>query len=135
MSIAIIQSALEKRLLTLAPQLPTAWQNEVFKPTTGQPWQRVDHLINAPRDMALERTLRMDRGIFQVTAYYPIGTGRLAAMQRAELIRDHFAPVLMLTEGAVRVDIVDTPRIASPMPDEAWWAVPVSVYWSAFIAT
>ena len=41
----------------------------------------------------------------------------------------------MLTEGAVRVDIVDTPRIASPMPDEAWWAVPVSVYWSAFIAT
>lgn len=134
MSIAAIQSALEKRLLALAPQLPTAWENVTFTPPSSM-WQRVNHLINVPRDLALERTLRMDRGIFQVTVHAPIGTGRLAAMQRAELIRDHFAPVMMLTEGAVRVDIVDTPRIASPMPDEAWWAVPVSVYWSAFIAT
>lgn len=134
MSIALIQSALEKRLLTLTPQLPTAWENVTFTPPSSM-WQRVNHLINVPRDLALERTLRMDRGIFQVTVHAPINTGRLAAMQRAELIRDHFAPVLMLTEGAVRVDIVDTPRIASPMPDEAWWAVPVSVYWSAFIAT
>lgn len=134
MSIALIQSAMEKRLLALAPQLPTAWENVTFTPPASM-WQRVNHLINAPRDMALERTLRMDRGIFQVTVHAPINTGRLAAMQRAELIRDHFAPVLMLTEGVVRVDIVDTPRIASPMPDEAWWAVPVSVYWSAFIAT
>lgn len=134
MSIAAIQSALEKRLLALTPQLPTAWENVTFTPPSSM-WQRVNHLINVPRDLALERTLRMDRGIFQVTVHAPINTGRLAAMQRAELIRDHFAPVLMLTEGAVRVDIVDTPRIASPMPDEAWWAVPVSVYWSAFIAT
>lgn len=134
MSIASIQSALEKRLLTLTPQLPTAWENVTFTPPSSM-WQRVNHLINVPRDLALERTLRMDRGIFQVTVHAPINTGRLAAMQRAELIRDHFAPVLMLTEGAVRVDIVDTPRIASPMADEPWWAVPVSVYWSAFIAT
>lgn len=134
MSIAAIQSALEKRLLALAPQLPTAWENVTFTPPSSM-WQRVNHLINVPRDLALERTLRMDRGIFQVTVHAPINTGRLAAMQRAELIRDHFAPVLMLTEGAVRVDIVDTPRIASPMADEPWWAVPVSVYWSAFIAT
>ena len=134
MSLTLIQAALEKRLLTLAPNLPTAWENVTFTPPSSM-WQRVNHLINVPRDMALERTLRMDRGIFQVTVHAPINTGRLAAMQRAELIRDHFAPVLMLTEGAVRVDIVDTPRIASPMPDEAWWAVPVSVYWSAFIAT
>lgn len=134
MSIAIIQSALEKRLLTLTPNLPTAWENVTFTPPSSM-WQRVNHLINVPRELALERTLRMDRGIFQVTVHAPINTGRLAAMQRAELIRDHFAPVLMLTEGAVRVDIVDTPRIASPMPDEAWWAVPVSVYWSAFVAT
>lgn len=134
MSLALVQSALEKRLLTLAPNLPTAWENVTFTPPSSM-WQRVNHLINVPRDLALERTLRMDRGIFQVTVHAPINTGRLAAMQRAELIRDHFAPVLMLTEGAVRVDIVGTPRIASPMPDEAWWAVPVSVYWSAFVAT
>ena len=134
MSIAIIQSALEKRLLTLTPNLPTAWENVTFTPPSSM-WQRVNHLINVPRELALERTLRMDRGIFQVTVHAPINTGRLSAMQRAEMIRDHFAPVLMLTEGAVRVDIVGTPRIASPMPDEAWWAVPVSVYWSAFIAT
>lgn len=134
MSIAAIQSALEKRLLALAPQLPTAWENVTFTPPSSM-WQRVNHLINVPRDLALERTLRMDRGIFQVTVHAPINTGRLAAMQRAELIRDHFAPVLMLTEGAVRVDIVDTPRIASPMADEPWWAVPVSIYWSAFVAS
>lgn len=134
MSLQNIQAALEARLLALTPQWPTAWQNLAFEPQTGVPWQKVDHLINTTRDLDLERTLRKEQGILQVTVYCPINTGRLAALQRAELIRDHFAPVLMLTEGAVRVDIVDTPRIASPMADEPWWAVPVSVYWQAFIA-
>ena len=85
MSIALIQSALEKRLLALPPQLPTAWENVTFTPPSSM-WQRVNHLINVPRELALERTLRMGRGIFQVTVHAPINTGRLAATQRAELL-------------------------------------------------
>lgn len=133
MSLQNIQAALEARLMALAPAWPTAWQNLAFEPQTGVAWQKVDHLINTTRDIALERTLRKEQGIFQVTVYCPINTGRLAALQRAELIRDHYAPIQRLSDGGVYVDVVDTPRIASPMADEPWWAVPVSILWSAFI--
>lgn len=71
----------------------------------------------------------------QIGVFCPADTGRVTAMQRAELIRAQFAPVQQLTEGAVRVEIIDTPRIASPMPDGGWWMVPVSVNWLAFIPT
>ncbi|MBS0227670.1 MAG: DUF4128 domain-containing protein [Proteobacteria bacterium] len=133
MSLHLIQTALEKHLIALAPALPTAWPNKTFTPATGTPWQRVDHLTNAPLDMTMERSMHQERGILQISLFYAVNTGRVAAMQRAELTRAHFAPVQYLTEDSVKVEIGDTPRIASAMQDADWLMVPVSVYWGAFI--
>lgn len=133
MSILAIQTALEKHLLTLTPAIATAVENKTFAPVTGQPYQRLNHLLNTPADMGMERTLRAERGIFQVSLCYPLDAGRVPAMQRAEAIKALFAAGLSLYEGAVRVDIERTPSIAGGMVDEGRWMLPVSVYWQAFI--
>lgn len=135
MSIALIEAVLEKRLLSMTPAIATAVENKAFTPVDGVPYQRLHHLLNTPVDMDLERSLVQERGIFQVSLYYPLDSGRVPAMTRAQAIRNHFKPVQYLYEGAVRVEINDTPRIGGGMPDGDRWQVPVSIPWIAFIAT
>ena len=134
MSIVLIQSALEKKLAALAGALPTAYENEVFVPVTGQPYQKVFLLVNTPVDYALTADMVEQRGLFQVTLLFPLGTGRGAAQSRAQAIATHFKPVQVLTEGAVKVQINSTPRIGDGMVDDDRWAVPVKVLWRSFSA-
>lgn len=82
--------------------------------------------------MDLERSTVQERGIFQVSLFFPLDAGRVPAMARAQAIRDHFKPVQHLYEGAVRVEINDTPAISSGMVDGPWWMLVVSVRWISF---
>ncbi len=135
MSLQLIQAALEAKLATLTPAMATAYENTSFTPVTGTPYQRVNMLINRPVDHALTLDVTEDRGIFQVSLFYPQGSGRGAAQARAELIRTLFAPPLTLTNGAVKVHITQTVQIGSGMPDADRWMVPVSIYWQSFKTT
>lgn len=130
MSVPSICAALEKKLALMAA-MPTAFENVTFTPTPGTPYQRVNHLINAPIDHTLAADLTELRGLMQVTLCYPLGAGRGAAQTRAQAVADHFAPVQYLTEGAVRVDLIHTPRIASGLVDGDRYCIPVTVAWSA----
>jgi hypothetical protein len=127
-----IQAALERHLMALAPQFPTAFENLEFTPATGQAFQRVHMLINAPVDHAVTLDVLEQRGVFQVSLFYPLNAGRLAAQQRATAIAEHFAPPQTLAEQGVKVDLLSTARIASGMPDGDRWHVPVSIYWRSF---
>ena len=133
MSILAIQAALEKHLLVMTP-IATAFENKVFGPQTGVPYQRIAHLLNNPRDVSIERDLVRLLGVFQVSLFYPLDGGRVPAMERAEAICAQFAPVLLLQEGGVTVEIDDTPSIAGAMSDGDRWHVPVSINWSSFVA-
>lgn len=134
MSILKIQAALEKHLLSITPALATAVENKTFTPTANVPYQRISHLINDPVDVTLKRDTVQKRGILQVSLYYPLNAGRVPAMTRAELIAAHFAPVQLLAEDGVSVEIVDSPRIAGGMASDDRWFVPVSIRWQAFIS-
>lgn len=134
MSITSIQAALEKRLLLITPAIETAVENKSFTPKTGVPYQRLHHLLNNPVDMDMERSTVQERGIFQVSLFYPLDGGRVPAMTRAQAIRAQFKPLLTLTEGGLRVLIKDTAKIGSGSPDGDRWHVPVSVYWQSFAA-
>jgi hypothetical protein len=129
MSISAIQAALEKHLATLTPPLATAYENTAFAPVTGTPYQRVHMLVNRPVDRSLSNDMKEERGIFQVSLFFPQGQGRGAAQQRAQAIQDLFAPVQFLTEGTTTVSIYDPPHIAGGSPDGDRWHLPVSVYW------
>lgn len=134
MSSQLIQAALETRLATLTPALATAYENTVFTPVTGIPYQRINMLVNRPVDHALTMDVTEERGIFQVSLFYPQGTGRGAAQARAELIKALFKPPLALINGAVKVELVKTVHVGGGMPDGDRWMVPVSIYWQSFQA-
>lgn len=134
MSSQLIQAALETRLATLTPALATAYENTVFTPVTGVPYQRINMLVNRPVDHALTMDVTEERGIFQVSLFYPQGTGRGAAQARAELIKALFKPPLALINGAVKVELVKTVHVGGGMPDGDRWMVPVSIYWQSFQA-
>lgn len=134
MSSHLIQAALETRLATLTPALATAYENTVFAPVTGVPYQRINMMVNRPVDHALTMDVTEERGIFQVSLFYPQGTGRGAAQARAELIKALFKPPLALINGAVKVELVKTVHVGGGMPDGDRWMVPVSIYWQSFQA-
>jgi hypothetical protein len=134
-SIALIQAAFEQRLETLTPAVATAYENVTFSPVAGQPYQRINMLVNRPVDHAVTLDVTEERGIFQVSLFYPQGTGRGASQARAELIKALFKPPLTLTNGAVKVDINKTVHVGGGMPDGDRWMVPVSIYWQSFQAT
>lgn len=137
MSILKICALLETKLQALSPQLPTVFENQEFTPTAGVVYQRVNHLINTPRDLAITLDLLEWRGILQVMVCAPLPApgvqgGRGPAQARAQLIADHFAPPQTLAGTGVRIDLLKTPAIASGFKADERWCVPVSIPWSAF---
>ena len=132
MSIPKICALLEQRLQALSPQLPTVFENQEFTPTPGVIYQRVNHLINTPRDLAVTLDVLEWRGIFQVMVCAPLGKGRGEAQARAQAIADHFNPPQSLMTAGVKVDLLKTPAIATGFKADERWCVPVSVTWSAF---
>ncbi|MBK7822932.1 MAG: hypothetical protein IPJ61_18280 [Tessaracoccus sp.] len=134
MSIATIRAALESRLNGMASPLPSAWENVSYTPITGVPWQRVNLLVNDPVDYAVSSDVVEQRGILQVTLYFPAGAGSAAAAARAQAIADRFAPVQTLISGATKVEILRTAHIAGGQVVDEWWCVPISIYWRSFTA-
>ena len=135
MTLFLIQAVLEQRLATLTPAMATAYENATFTPVTGTPYQRINMLVNRPVDHAVTMDVTEQRGIFQVSLFYPQGTGRGFAQARAELIKALFKPPLTLTNGGVKVEINKTVHIGGGMPDGDRWMVPVSIYWQSFQTT
>lgn len=131
MSQYLIQGALEKRLSLLTPALDTAWENKPFTPVDGQPYQRAFFIPNSPIDHGIAFDVKEWRGLFQVSLMYPLGTGRGAAQQRAELLAAHFAPYQELISGDMKTMVFASPDIGAGFPDETRWVVPVTIYWRA----
>lgn len=131
MSIANISAALEKKLAALGA-FATAAENVVFTPVNGVPYQILNLLINNPVDHAVNFDITEQRGIFQISLMYPLGTGRGAAQARAQAIADHFKPAQDLVEAGTKVEIRQTVKIGQGYEDEGRWRVPVSVYWNSF---
>ena len=132
MSVQKIQSALEKHLATMAGNLPTAFENEPFTPPTGQPYQRIYLLVNTPVDHAVTMDVTEQRGLFQVSLYFPEGAGRGAAQAYAEALAQHFKPVQTLANGALKVELASTVQVGSGSQDDGCWSIPVKVRWRSF---
>lgn len=121
-----MRQLLESRLNAIAGALPTAWQNAPFTPTIGTPFQRTAILPITPDNSVMGQHYYLEQVILQVVLCYPENTGSLAAMTRAEALRDWFKRGTSLV-GAITVIIKDTPSIAPAMSDVGWYMVPVSI--------
>lgn len=132
MSELAIQSALEQHLDALGP-FATAWENTGFVPVDGVPFQRVNMLPVSPEDDVIGREMVKLRGLLQVTLCYPAGKGRGEVQARVDALRAHFAPPLTLTNGGIKVQVVDTARVSAGFADGGRWCVPVTIPWHSFV--
>lgn len=118
MSQQVIRGALQTRLKTLGWADQTAWENRKFTPTAGVPYQRVTTLFAEPNNLGLGETA-LERGVFQVTLAYPVGSGIGASTARAEAIRDAF-PKNLTIDGKVKVARAPEITRLGVDKDEAW---------------
>ncbi len=128
-----IRKALELRLAAMSPALATAWENVSYVPVQGTPYQRVTLLPAAPDNSVLGCAYRREVGILQVSLFYPINTGSIAAQARAEAVRSHFPRGLTLSNGGTNVLVTHTPSKAVAMQEGDRYVVPVSIRYQAEI--
>lgn len=134
MSLEIIRKALEKRLATLTPVIAIAYENAAFTPSFGVPYLRVNLLPNTPDNSIMGQATYFERGIFQVTACYPLNAGTANAGDKAQAIRNHFKRGVTMVESGVTVIVTNTPKVAPALIDGDRYSVPISIEYQAQIS-
>jgi hypothetical protein len=117
MSVLAIRQALEEKLKAVIPVLPTAWEHRKYTPDLRKPYQAAYILWADPENPEIGNNMYRQRGIFQVSLFYPIGIGSSEIETRADLLRSTFYRGLTLTEDSINVVIATTPAI-SQQPNE-----------------
>lgn len=111
MAIIEIKRAAERKLNALTPVVQTAWEGVSFNPPDGL-YQRVQFTIQSPDDPVLGTGFHRERMTMQVFVVGAANKGTSEVINRAELIRNHFAKGLTLQEGNIRIHVLSTPQIA-----------------------
>ena len=111
MAIIEIKRAAERKLNALTPVVTTAWEGISFDPPIGL-YQRVQFTIQTPDDPVFGTGFHRERMQMQVFVVGAANKGTSEVINRAELIRNHFAKGLVLQEGNVRIHVLRTPQIA-----------------------
>jgi hypothetical protein len=111
MAIIEIKRAAERKLNALTPAVSTAWEGVSFNAPNGL-YQRVQFTIQSPDDPVLGTGFHRERVTMQVFVVGAANKGTSEVINRAELIRNHFAKGLVLQEGNVRIHVLTTPQIA-----------------------
>lgn len=133
-----IWQALKARVSTLTGYT-FAWPMVPFEPGLT-PYVEIAHLPNrnvrpfTASDEPMERP-----GILQLTLVWPVaqvgtGLGKVhpdTLIQRAGEIAAHFNTDRCMTFQGVRARVTKAPDVARPIRDEAYWRVPVSVFYEA----
>jgi len=106
-----IKRAAERRLNALTPTVTTAWEGVSFTPPNTI-YQRVQFTLQTPDDPVLGTGFHRERMTMQVFVVGAANKGTSEVINRAELIRAHFAKGLVLNEGSVKIHVLRTPQIA-----------------------
>lgn len=129
-----VKKALRQALVAF-DTFPTQWENDLFKPTDGVAYQKVNFVIAEPQNPEMAGTFYIEQGFMQVMLFYPVGTGEGAADIRAQALRDYFKNGLPFTADGINVTINRTPYIAQGATDGNRYAVPVKIRFFANNAT
>lgn len=134
MSIVAIRAALETKLNALTPAISTAWENVIFTPVNGVPYQKVDLMIADNKDLVVSDSSFLVVGFMQVLLVYPIGSGVKSSTIRADLICNHFKRGLQLTNGGYIVEVNKSPRVSPAYIDGAYYKMPITISFKCFIS-
>jgi len=132
MSATKVRAALETALAAMSPAVSTAFENKVFDPVPGTPYQRVNLLAAEPLNEEMTASYT-ERGFMQVTLCYPADKGPGPATARAELIRDTFWRGASFVASGVTTRIIRTPEIRPAFNDGDRFCVPVRIRFEASV--
>lgn len=135
---AKITEALFTRLaaLSLSPALSVAYPNVPFPapPAVDRPDTYLQaSILRAPTQGVGIAAWDEHAGILQIDVVYKPQDGELKPLQIADSVAAWFARGTRLINGAVQVDVYETPQIASLMADGDRMRIPVSVRYRSFI--
>ena len=100
-----------------------------FVPTPGVSYLDARPLLRAePEQFGLDyRNVAIHRGIFQVDAVVPDGSGEGPGLRLTKLVADRFAIGTRLVAAGLNLEIVGKPAIAAAVKDAPWVRFPVSI--------
>lgn len=122
-----VRELLEVRVNTVSGGIKTAFENLVFTPNNGVPWQKVEVLWARTDNPTMGDGFRRLQGILQVMLAFPQNAGVPAATEQAALLILGFKRGTTMIDGTTRVLIDASPWISKGMPDGAWQKTPVSI--------
>lgn len=130
MSQAIIRQALETKLNTWAaaqtPSIPVAWENVPFTPPSTR-YIRSNILPAPTTSGTLARTHVRYSGILQVTLVMPNNSGPSAADALIDSLRTAFDPALLITQGAIKIYVIEPASPSPPLQEQDRFIIPVSI--------
>lgn len=126
MSNAAISLALETALVATSGSISTAWENVDFTPPDAG-YQVATVMFAEPENPALGAAFFRQRGYLQVQLRYPLGTGKQAAVTRAEALRAAFNRGLSFTASGITVVMEKTPEIGTGYTEDNRFVVNVKM--------
>ena len=133
MSLLSIKAALEVRLKAISSPLATAWENSPFDAPSGKPYQAVHFMPTPPENPTMGDSFRRERGIMQVTLYYPQSGGAGTAVSKAVALQEWFPRGSTYVANGITTTIERTPEIGGGRIVGDRFAVPVSIRYYANI--
>lgn len=107
-----IKKALETRLLSISPTVPTGFEGVDFNPPKEM-YQFCQVVIRPPTDPVFGKGYYRENVQFQIFVSIPQGKGTGEALSRAELIRNTFQKGTTILEGGVQISVLETPHVGS----------------------
>lgn len=104
------KKACERRLATLSPSLPTAYENVKFVPPSTM-YLRTQFTVQEPEDPVFGRGYYRELMTFQVFVCEELNKGTTNAQTIAESIRSLFAKGTTLAEDGYMCHVLQTPQI------------------------
>lgn len=118
--------AVERRLNTLSPSIPTSYENVSFTPPASM-YLRTQFTIQSPDDPTFGKGYYRERITFQVFICEELNKGTSNAQSKAEAIRSLFSKGTVLVEDNYRINILTTPQIAGSVGTTDRLVIPILI--------
>lgn len=130
---AQIGAALKAKLaaLSFAPPIPVAWPNRDFTPAGFR--YIAAQIDGLPNDRLTISGHHRISGVLIIGVVIPAGGGTGEADGIADAVAAHFPCDLRLTIASGALRITQEPSIRSGFRDGAYWRVPVTIPFEAFV--
>ena len=132
MSIVVIRAILETEVMTVKPLMQTSFENTLFVPTVGIPYQSITLISGKVQNPTIGDDFHREVGFLNLRLYYPIGNGSLDAATHAELLRSTFKRGATFAKDGITVVIKGTPELTF-MTDVDRYVAILKIYFYADI--